>query len=117
MKVGRVKKVGCVEIYAYWKHWACLFPQHGPGRKHERKIELLPWQEAIADLYPDRLLRGLIHSDGYRGLNYVNGKGYLRYQFCNNSKDIREIFCHACDLYGVSWRQSNWKTIFCLSSA
>ena len=21
----------------HWKHWPCLFPQHGPGRKHERR--------------------------------------------------------------------------------
>ena len=27
-----------------WKHWPCLFPQHGPGRKHERKIRLEAWQ-------------------------------------------------------------------------
>ena len=26
------------------KHWPCLFPQHGPGRKHTRKIELEQWQ-------------------------------------------------------------------------
>ena len=24
----------------HWKHWPCLFPQHGPGRKHERPIVL-----------------------------------------------------------------------------
>lgn len=111
MKVGRVQKIGCIEVNAHWKHWACLFPQHGPGRKHERRIELVPWQETIAVQHPDRLLRGLIHSDGWRGLNHVNGKGYPRYQFCNHSKDIRDIFCRACDVYGVSWRQSTWKTI------
>ena len=27
-----------------WKHWPCLFPQHGPGRKHERPIVLEDWQ-------------------------------------------------------------------------
>jgi hypothetical protein len=111
MKVGRVQKIGCLEVNAHWKHWTCLFPQHGPGRKHERKIELLPWQVAIADLHPDRLLRGLIHSDGYRGLNYVNGKGYPRYLFTNHSEGIRQIFTRACDAYGVSWRQSKWNTI------
>lgn len=111
MKVGRVRNPGCIEVCAHWKHWPCLFPQHGPGRKHERKIELQPWQLAIVDCYPDRLLRGLIHSDGYRGPNYVNGKGYLRYQFSNRSNDIRDIFCRACDRYGVAWRQMNAHTI------
>ena len=27
---------GCVEVSLYSKHWPCLFPQHGPGRKHKR---------------------------------------------------------------------------------
>ena len=117
MKVGSVGKIGCVDIGAYWKHWPCLFPQHGPGRKHERRIELLPWQVDIVNEHPDQLLRGLIHSDGYRGLNYVKGKGYPRYQFCNHSKDIRVIFCRACDEYGVAWRQSYWKTISISRSA
>jgi hypothetical protein len=111
MKVGFARKIGCIEVYAHWKHWVCLFPQHGLGRKHERRIELLPWQVAIIDRYPGRLLRGLIQSDGYRGVNYVNGKGYPRYQFCNHSKDIREIFCRACDVYGVRWRRMNRWTI------
>jgi hypothetical protein len=80
MRVGKVQRVGCIEINAYWKHWPCLFPRHGSGRKHERTIELLPWQREIASTEPAPLLRGLIHSDGYRGLNWVNGKGYPRYQ-------------------------------------
>jgi hypothetical protein len=42
-KVSRVRKEGCTEVTASSKHWPCLFPQHGPGRKHERKIELTPW--------------------------------------------------------------------------
>jgi hypothetical protein len=111
MKVGRVARIGCVEVAAYWKHWPCLFPQHGLGRKHERPIKLEHWQRKVADEYPDLLLRGLIHSDGYRGLNYVNGKGYPRYQFSNRSADIKDIFCRACDVYGVQWRQMNRWTI------
>ncbi len=41
--VGFVLREGCVDVSSYWKHWICLFPQHGPVRKHERAIELLPW--------------------------------------------------------------------------
>jgi hypothetical protein len=33
-----------LDVSSYWKHWPCLFPQHGPGRKHERRIALVPWQ-------------------------------------------------------------------------
>lgn len=36
---------------------------------------------------------------------------YSRYQFTNNSKDIRALFCKARDDYGVSWRRMNRKNI------
>lgn len=32
-----------VEVSWYSKHWAVLFPQHGPGRKHHRPIVLARW--------------------------------------------------------------------------
>jgi hypothetical protein len=31
---GLVQKPGCVGAYSGWKHWPCLFPQHGRGPKH-----------------------------------------------------------------------------------
>jgi hypothetical protein len=111
MSVGKFKRVGCIEVSGYWKHWPCLFPQHGSGRKHERTIELRSWQREISTAEPAALLRGLIHSDGYRGLNWVNGKGYPRYQFKNESADIRAIFCQALADYGVTWRRMNRNTI------
>ena len=27
-----------VELSAYSKSWPCLFPQHGPGKKHQRAV-------------------------------------------------------------------------------
>jgi hypothetical protein len=66
---GRVMSIGCVHVNSYWKHWPCLFPQHGPGPKHRRPIVLEQWQKEIVDAHPGRLLRGLIHSDGSRDLN------------------------------------------------
>ena len=57
------------------------------------------------------LLRGLIHSDGSRDLNWVNGKSYPRYQFTNYSVDIQQIFTQACERYGVHWTRTYWKTI------
>lgn len=30
------------EVSSFSKHWPHLFPQHGPGIKHERKIALEP---------------------------------------------------------------------------
>ena len=28
-KVGTRSQVGCTEVICYWRHWPCLFPQHG----------------------------------------------------------------------------------------
>jgi hypothetical protein len=108
-KVGRVKKTNerCLEVYSFSKHWPCLFPQHGPGRKHERRIELVPWQQELVDLDPRPLVRGLLHSDGCRVLNWVNGTPYPRYHFSNVSADIRGIFGRACDQLGIEWRPNN----------
>jgi hypothetical protein len=108
-KVGRIQKTNehCVEVYSFSKHWPCLFPQHGPGRKHERKIELTPWQQELVDRDPRPLLRGLLHSDGCRVLNWVNGTPYPRYHFSNVSADIRGIFRRACDQLGIEWRPNN----------
>jgi hypothetical protein len=106
-----VEKVGCMEVYASWNHWPCVFPQHERGRKHERRIRLEGWQEDLARLHPDALLRGLLHSDGCRVLNWVNGTAYPRYLFTNHSQDILGIFCWACDIYGVAWRLSRWHTV------
>jgi hypothetical protein len=105
--------LGCIEVSSFWKHWPCLFPQHGRGPKHKRRIKLRAWQEAIVRRHPDRLLRGLIHSDGWRGENRVRGGkySYPRYNFTNASQDIRGIFCDACDLFGVRWRRMNERNI------
>ena len=115
-RIGYVKKIGCKEISSYSKHWPCVFPQHGPGRKHERTIALEPWQRWVAvERHPQLLLRGLIHSDGCRVTNRVRARGkqyeYRRYMFSNRSDDIRRIFTDACDRAGIEWRQSNGWTI------
>jgi hypothetical protein len=104
--IGFIEREGCVELYSYWKHWSCLFPQHGPARKHERQIHLANWQREIVSAHPDRFLRGLVHSDGWRGVNQVNGTDYPRYQFKNESSHILGLFTWACDLSGVGWRRS-----------
>jgi hypothetical protein len=97
-----------LDVVSCWKGWPCLLPQHGPGRKHSREIRLVPWQLRIVDAYPGPFLRGLIHSDGWRGVNRVHVKGrtyeYPRYQFSNRSDDIRQLFVYACELVGVAWR-------------
>ncbi len=111
--------LGCIHINSYWKHWPCVFPQHGPGPKHQRSIQLHDWQQRIVSGYPHLLLRGLIHSDGCRTTNTVTRRlaagakqySYPRYMFTNESQDIMRIFCDACDRVGVTWRRMNRKTI------
>ncbi len=98
----------CVVVSCTSRSWPCLIPQHGPGRKHHRRIELVPWQQKIVDSEPGAFLRGLIHTDGWRGVNRVHTKGrdyaYPRYQFSNRSDDCRRLFTRACDKLGVEWR-------------
>lgn len=101
------------EISSQSKSWGCFFPQHGPGRKHERKIELAAWQWAYVWQEPGMFLRGLIHSDGCRVTNKVgHGKyEYPRYFFTNNSLDIQRLFKEACDLIGIEYKNNNWNDI------
>jgi hypothetical protein len=101
----------CLAVDAYSRSWPCLFPQHGPGTKHERPIVLTEWQRDLTSAYPEALVRGLIHSDGGRAVNVVKSCGrarsYPRYTFSNRSDDIRSIFCQHLDLLGIPWRRMN----------
>jgi hypothetical protein len=65
----RTGKGSTTIISVYCTHLACLFPQHGPGRKHRRAIALEQWQTAILEREPWRFLRGCIRSDGCAFLN------------------------------------------------
>lgn len=109
VRVRRHSAMRMFSINAYSKHWPCLFPQHGKGMKHRRRIALEPWQEEIVERNPGRLLRGLIHSDGCRVQNKIRHPkkiySYPRYFFSNRSKDIQAIFCEVCDRLNVEWRQ------------
>ncbi|MGW5604714.1 helix-turn-helix domain-containing protein [Streptomyces sp. NPDC003753] len=109
--IGRHVKTGCIEVKSYSRHWTCMFPQHGPGKKHNRKIALESWQQEIVDAHPWEFIRGLIHSDGCRITNWttrmVAGERkryeYPRYFFSNKSDDIRKLFTDALGKVGVEW--------------
>jgi hypothetical protein len=103
--VGRVlKPSNCFEVYSYSRAWSCLFPQHGPGPKHMRRIWLAEWQQRLAECWPEALIRGLIQSDGCRFINTGSGGWrHPRYVFTNVSSDIASIFCTACDCSGLHW--------------
>ena len=69
--------------------------------------------------YPGEFVRGLLHSDGYRGLNRVrhtleSGERwyeYPRYLFVNESTDILFLCGQTLDRLGVEWRFSKPNTI------
>ncbi len=102
-------------VTSYDRHWPRLFPQHGPGKKHERPIALVPWQRAVVDAHPWELVRGLIHSDGCRVTNWtektIGGRRkryeYPRYFFSNASGDILRLFTDTLDAVGVEWKPAN----------
>ncbi|HEV2347180.1 MAG TPA: hypothetical protein VGS97_23995 [Actinocrinis sp.] len=116
---SRVQRTGCTDVKSYSEHWICMFPQHGPGRKHERPIVLEEWQEFVLDAYPEEFIRGLIHSDGCRVMNWttrtVAGTSkrydYPRYHFTNESEDIRNLFKDTLDALGIEWRYNKRNTI------
>ncbi len=106
VNVQRIRRT-YVEVNSYSKSWPCLFPQHGPGKKHERRIRLETWQQLIADCRPTMLFAGLYHSDGCRFVNTGRGGWECpRYSFRNTSRDIIELFCDTCDRLGVHWTLS-----------
>jgi hypothetical protein len=117
--VNRVRAPGCIVVCGYWNHWPCHFPQHGPGRKHQRTLTLESWQRELVSEHPGPFLRGLFHSDGCRTNNWatrtVAGErkryDYGRWQFTNHSTDIQRFCTEALDMLAIPWRQSSWKMI------
>jgi hypothetical protein len=66
----------CVKISSYSKAWPCLFPQAGPGMKHQRKIELAAWQWAYVWQEPGMFLRQQLFRDACDliGVEYRNNR-------------------------------------------
>jgi Homeodomain-like domain len=105
-RVGRlVRHEGAlVVLWTYHNHLSCLFPQHGAGKKHERAIELEPWQELLVQSAPWAFIKGCIRSDGCVFINRTGRYEYLSYAFDNHSDDIRALFAAACASVGVVCR-------------
>jgi len=105
-RVGRVVLDGgaTVVLHVYSNHLSCLFPQAGPGKKHDRPIVLEPWQAALVTSAPWAFLRGCIRSDGCVFVNRTGAYEYLSYDFYNLSGDIRQLFVDACSELGLACR-------------
>jgi hypothetical protein len=101
---GRADTLVILSVYS--SHLACVFPQHGPGRKHERRIRLEDWQWKLVEAAPWPFIRGCIRSDGCAFINRTDihrpqPYEYLSYDFSNFSRDIVDLFTAACDLAGI----------------
>ena len=105
-RVGRVlfDRGSTVVLYVYNRHLSCLFPQAGPGKKHERAIVLESWQAEQVAAAPWPFLRGCIRSDGCAFVNRTGPYEYLSYDFYNLSAPIRELFADVCRSLGLACR-------------
>jgi hypothetical protein len=94
-----------VVLDIYSAHLVCLFPQHGPGKKHTRPIVLEPWQRTLLDEAPWAFLKGCIRSDGCSFVNRTGPYEYLSYGFANHSPDILDLFEGTCLALGLRARR------------
>ena len=91
-------------LSVYSSHLSCLFPQHGPGKKHERAIVLEGWQAQLVAAAPRGFVRGCIRSDGCAFVNRTGSYEYLSYDFYKLSASIRQLFIDACTQLDLACR-------------
>ena len=103
--LSRSAKGSTTILSVYSRHLPCLFPQHGPGKKHERPIVLEDWQVRCVEHTPMNFIRGCIESDGSYYVNRTGSYSYPSYQFANRSEDIADLFAAACDRAGIEYRR------------
>ena len=104
----RASGSGTTLFSLYSKHLACLFPQHGPGTKHEREIVLTDWQTEI-------LVRAgqaaATRPDPVRWLSFENTRtgpwSHLSLLLQQSTQRRHPgTFLEACDLVGVEYRRT-----------
>jgi len=97
-RVGRVLADNghTVVLHVYSCHLSCLFPQAGPGKKHERRLEFPSWQRERITAAPWSFLKGCIRSDGCVFINRTGPYEYLSYGFHNLSAEILGLFVETC---------------------
>jgi hypothetical protein len=94
-------------LRVYHQHLACLFRQHGPGKKHDRPIVLEPWQTSLVEDAPWAFIRGCIRSGGCAFVNRTGQYEYLSYGFTNYSPDILALFVETCEFLGLHARHND----------
>lgn len=91
---------GCKVISVFDKNLPKYFPQHGFGKKHDRKIILSDFQ--IENISYSDLLKGLWLTDGSY---YLRKNKYEAYNFTNKSIDIVSIFEKCLNSLSISYRK------------
>ena len=106
-KVGRITADGgsTVVVSMYANHLSCLFPQHGPGKKHHREIPLEDWQLDCIWAQPGRFIRGCFQTDGCSFVNRTGRYEYLSYSFRNRSPVLLTALSWACAIDGIDHRR------------
>lgn len=106
--VHRVQQTGCVNVQSYSNHWPCLLPQHGPGRKHERRIYLADWQQPIIDANSDSFLAWTISVrwlPRYQQGTTRGGKLFLsEIHLLERVGDIMRLCKASLDRLAIGWR-------------
>ena len=108
-KVFTQQHPGCTEVVSTSRHWPCLFPQHGPGRKHLRRIELESWQRPLWRHMPGTLpvaysIRTAIAvSTGYEHVSLTETTGMSIRAICSATSP--RTFCGCA---GRRWTGSGW---------
>lgn len=90
-----------VECGVFNNNLPIIFPQHSFGKKHDRDVSLVDWQEINIDY--KFLGLGLFHSDGSF---YENGNSYWMYNFTNCSIDIQKIYMKCLDKLNIRYTHS-----------
>jgi intein-encoded DNA endonuclease-like protein len=101
INIHKKKTSNCFVVCTYSKKLLDLFPQHGIGKKHNRKLELTDWQKKIIEKHPQEFIRGCIQSDGCIYFQSVGKYSYKKYSFTNRSEDIIDFFLLALKFCGI----------------
>lgn len=91
----------CVIVKVYNNCIWDLFPQHGKGKKHDRKLILEDWQKEIIKEFPEEFIKACVQSDGCIYIQKVSNRQYHRHNFINKSEDIIDFFLWALSLVGI----------------
>ena len=102
INIRKRKQSNCFMVSTYTKKIFDLFPQHGRGAKHTRKLNFADWQLKIIEEFPREFVKGCIESDGSIYIQTIGKYTYKKYTFTNKSEDIIDLFLQTLGLIGIN---------------